>query len=51
MTGAQNVITQLQAIGLPVGSKSVLDYVDPSIIKELKQDGYFEQMAKEYPVK
>jgi NitT/TauT family transport system substrate-binding protein len=51
MTGAQNVITQLQAIGLPVGSKSVLDYVDPSIIKGLKQDGYFDQMAKEYPVK
>jgi NitT/TauT family transport system substrate-binding protein len=51
MTGAQNVIAQLQAIGLQVGSKNVLDYVDPSIIKDLKQDGYFDQMAKEYPAK
>jgi NitT/TauT family transport system substrate-binding protein len=51
MTGAQNVIAQLQAIGLPVGSKDVNDYVDPSLIKELKQAGYFDAMAQAYPSK
>jgi NitT/TauT family transport system substrate-binding protein len=51
MTGAQNVIAQLQAIGLPVGSKDVNDYVDPSLIKELKQAGYFDTMAQAYPIK
>ena len=41
----------LQAIGLDVGSKSVNDYVDLSVIEGLKKDGYFEQMAKAYPAK
>jgi NitT/TauT family transport system substrate-binding protein len=51
IAGANNVIAQLQAIGLEVGSKNVNDYVDLSIIEGLKKDGYFEQMAKAYPVK
>jgi NitT/TauT family transport system substrate-binding protein len=49
--GAQNVIAQLQAIGLEVGSKDVNDDVDVSIIDGLKKDGYFDQMAKTYPIK
>jgi NitT/TauT family transport system substrate-binding protein len=48
--GAQNVIAQLQIIGLQVGSKDVNDYVDLSIIKDLKQAGYFDEMAKAYPI-
>jgi NitT/TauT family transport system substrate-binding protein len=51
IAGANNVIAQLQAIGLEVGSKNVNDYVDLSIVEGLKKDGYFEQMAKAYPVK
>jgi NitT/TauT family transport system substrate-binding protein len=51
VAGAQNVIAQLQAIGLEVGSKNVNDYLDSSIIDGLKKDGYFEQMAKTYPIK
>jgi NitT/TauT family transport system substrate-binding protein len=51
VAGANNVIAQLQAIGIEVGSKNVNDYVDLSIIEDLKKDGYFEQMAKAYPVK
>jgi NitT/TauT family transport system substrate-binding protein len=51
VAGAQSVIAQLQAIGLEVGSKDVNDYLDLSVIAGLKQAGYFEQMAKEYPVK
>jgi NitT/TauT family transport system substrate-binding protein len=51
VAGAQNVIAQLQTIGIGVGSKDVIDYVELSIIKGLKQDGYFETVAKAYPVK
>jgi NitT/TauT family transport system substrate-binding protein len=51
VAGAQNVIAQLQVIGLDVGSKNVNDYLDSSIIEGLKKDGYFEQTAKTYPVK
>jgi NitT/TauT family transport system substrate-binding protein len=51
IAGANNVIAQLQAIGLQVGSKDVNDYVDLSIIQRLKKDGYFDAMAKAYPIK
>jgi NitT/TauT family transport system substrate-binding protein len=51
LDGARNVIAQLQAIGLEVGSKDVNDYVDLSIIQGLKKDGYFDAMAKAYPIK
>jgi NitT/TauT family transport system substrate-binding protein len=51
IAGANNVIAQLQAIGLEVGSKDANDYVDLSIIDGLKKDGYFDAMAKEYPIK
>jgi hypothetical protein len=49
--GAKNVIAQLQTIGIEVGSKSVDDYLDLSIIGGLKKSGFFDQMAKAYPVK
>jgi hypothetical protein len=51
IAGANNVIAQLQAIGLEVGSKNVNDYVDLSIIEGLKKDGYFVEMAKAFPIK
>jgi NitT/TauT family transport system substrate-binding protein len=51
IAGANNVIAQLQAIGVEVGSKDVNDYVDTSIIDNLKYDGYFDQMTKVYPIK
>jgi len=49
--GAKNVIAQLAAIGIEVGSKNVNDYVDDSIIRRLEQDGYFARMDKQYPVR
>ena len=49
--GAKNVLAQLQAIGTEIGSKNVNDYLDLSIMQKLKQDGYFDQMAKTYPIK
>ncbi len=51
IAGANNVIAQLGAIGLEVGSKNVNDYVDLSIIEGLKKAGYFDAMAKAYPIK
>ena len=51
LDGAKNVIAQLQAIGIEVGSKDVNDYLDLSIVQGLQQAGYFDQMAKAYPVK
>ena len=51
IAGAKNVIAQLQAIGIEVGSKDVNDYLDMSIIQDLKKNGYFEEMAKAYPIK
>jgi len=49
--GAKNVLAQLQAIGIEVGSKNVDDYLDLSIIQKLKQDGFFAQLEKTYPIK
>ncbi len=49
--GAKNVLEQLEAIGTDIGSRNVNDYLDLSIIDQLKQEGYFAQMAKTYPVK
>jgi NitT/TauT family transport system substrate-binding protein len=48
--GANNVIAQLQTIGIEVGSKNVGDYLDLGIIDGLKKSGYFDQMAKAYPI-
>jgi NitT/TauT family transport system substrate-binding protein len=48
--GAKNVLAQLQAIGIEVGSKNVDDYLDLSIIRKLKQDGFFAQLEKTYPI-
>jgi NitT/TauT family transport system substrate-binding protein len=48
--GAKNVMAQLEAIGIEVGSKNVDDYLDLSIIQKLKQDGFFAQLEKTYPI-
>jgi hypothetical protein len=51
VVGAANVIAQLKAIGLEVGSSNVNDYIDTGIIEGLKKSGYFDEMAKAYPIK
>ena len=38
-------------LGTDIGSRNSNDYLDLSIIEQLKKEGYFEQMAKLYPVK
>src|SRR5713101_6576562 len=49
--GAKNVLAQLEAIGTDIGSRNVNDYLDLGIIEQLKQEGYFDQMAKAYPMR
>jgi NitT/TauT family transport system substrate-binding protein len=49
--GAENVLAQLEAIGTDIGSRNVDDYLDLSVIQQLKQEGYFAQLEKTYPVK
>ncbi len=51
LDGARNVLEQLEAIGTDIGSRNVNDYLDLSIIEKLKQEGYFAQLEKTYPVK
>ncbi len=48
--GAENVIEQLQAIGIAVGSKNVDDYIDTSIIEGLKKEGLFAALKRQYGV-
>jgi NitT/TauT family transport system substrate-binding protein len=50
IAGAQNVLEQLVAIGTEIGSKNPNDYLDLSIIEGLRKSGYFDQLAKTYPV-
>ena len=49
--GADNVLAQLEAIGTDIGSRNAADYLDLSIIEALKQEGYFAQLDKIYPMK
>jgi NitT/TauT family transport system substrate-binding protein len=49
--GARNVLDQLVATGSDIGSRNVNDYLDLGIIEQLKQEGYFAQLAKTYPVR
>jgi NitT/TauT family transport system substrate-binding protein len=49
--GARNVMDQLQAMGVEVGSRKIEDHLDFGIIEKLKRDGYFAQLERDYSVK
>jgi NitT/TauT family transport system substrate-binding protein len=49
--GAKNVIAQLEAIGIEVGSKNVDDHLDLGIIDKLKREGYLAKLEKDYPIR
>ena len=51
VAGAQNVLDQLVGLGTDIGSRNPNDYLDLSIIESLKKAGYFDQIAKTYPIK
>ena len=48
--GAENVIEQLQAIGISVGSKNLEDHLDTGIIQTLKKEGFFSALKRQYGV-
>jgi hypothetical protein len=45
------MLTQLPALGTEVPSRNVSDYVDASLIAELKSKGFFERLKEKYRVK
>jgi NitT/TauT family transport system substrate-binding protein len=51
LEGAKNVVEQLTAIGTDVGRGNVNDYLELGIITKLKQEGYFAELEKAYPVR
>ena len=49
--GAKNVIAQLKAVNLPVGSDDPNSYIDLTLIDKLASDGFIAEMQKTYNVK
>jgi NitT/TauT family transport system substrate-binding protein len=49
--GAENVIAQLPAIGTPVISRNVEDYVDAGLIEELVKQGFVSTLRQKYGVR
>ena len=48
--GAVTMLRELAALGSPVKSINVADYVDASLIEELRREGFFDAMKKKYRV-
>jgi NitT/TauT family transport system substrate-binding protein len=49
--GLRNVMDQLQAMAVEVGSRKIEDHLDLGIIEKLRRDGYFAQLERDFPVK
>jgi NitT/TauT family transport system substrate-binding protein len=47
--GAENMIRELPALGTPIKSTNVSDYIDETLIGDLKREGYFDAMKTKYP--
>lgn len=48
--GAETMLRELPGLGVAVKSKNVADYVDSSLIDELRSDGFLESVTKRYRV-
>jgi NitT/TauT family transport system substrate-binding protein len=48
--GAENMLMQLPALGTEVPSRNVSDYVDASLIEELRSNGFFAGLKQKYRV-
>jgi NitT/TauT family transport system substrate-binding protein len=48
--GAKTVIAELEAMKAPVGSRNVGDYLDLRFIEELKAEGFFDALRKQYGI-
>ena len=49
-TGAETMLKELPAFGTPVKSTNAADYVDASLVEELRREGFFDAMKKKYGV-
>src|SRR5262249_45595376 len=49
--GAKSVLTQLETIGLQVGSDNPMDFLDLALIDKLKSEGFIAKMQTQYGVK
>ena len=49
--GAQNVISELAKINVPVKSREVGDYLDLSLINDLDKEGFLANLTKTYGLK
>jgi ABC-type nitrate/sulfonate/bicarbonate transport system substrate-binding protein len=48
--GAETMIRELPALGTPVKSTNIADYIDASLIGNLKREGFFDAMKTKYGV-
>jgi NitT/TauT family transport system substrate-binding protein len=48
--GAQTMLRELPGLGAPVKSTDVADYVDASLIEELRREGFFDAMKTKYRI-
>ena len=49
LAGAANMMRQLPALGTQVKSTKVSDYLDLSLIEQLKREGFYAALARKYP--
>jgi ABC-type nitrate/sulfonate/bicarbonate transport system substrate-binding protein len=48
--GAETMLRELPELGVPVKSKNIADYVDDSLIEELRSEGFLESVMNRYQV-
>ena len=48
--GAQTMLRELPALGAAVKSRNIADYVDDSLIAELRREGFFDAMKTKYRI-
>ena len=48
--GAETMLREFPTLGTPVKSTKIADYVDASLIEELRREGFFNAMKKKYRV-
>lgn len=49
--GAKKVLAELKTMNVPVGSEKVDDYLDMTFIEDLKKEGFFDAVWKQYGVR
>lgn len=48
--GAENMLRELPSLGVPVKSSNIADYVDSTLLDDLRREGFFAAMQKKYQV-